>query len=67
MSRTPPARIWPTASLPLMPTVPMEPSEPTYGHAAAVALDERGHAGTGRGDQSLRAEVLLGVAAPLRR
>lgn len=29
MSRTPPARIWPTASWPVMPTVPMEPSEPT--------------------------------------
>ncbi|MGV8241708.1 TIGR03752 family integrating conjugative element protein, partial [Pseudomonas aeruginosa] len=28
--------------------------------AAAVALDGRGHTGTGRGDQGLRAEVLLG-------
>src|SRR3546814_5310097 len=35
------------------------------GHLAAVAVDQRGHAGTGRGDQGLRAEVLLGVAAPL--
>src|SRR5690606_32388068 len=29
------------------------------GHLAAVAFDERGHAGTGRGDQGLRTEVLL--------
>ncbi len=29
MSRTPPARIRPTASWPLMPTLPMEPSAPT--------------------------------------
>src|SRR5690606_28110734 len=35
------------------------------GHLAAVAVDQRGHAGAGRGDQGLRAEVLLGVAAPL--
>src|SRR3546814_19072777 len=34
------------------------------GHLAAVAVDQRGHAGTGRGDPGLRAEELLGVAWP---
>src|SRR5690606_8288471 len=35
------------------------------GHLAAVAVDERGHAGARCSNQGLRAEVLLCVAAPL--
>src|SRR3546814_18922338 len=35
------------------------------GHLAAAAVDKRVHARTRRGDERLRTEVLLGVAAPL--
>ena len=56
----------PIASLPLIPTVPSEPLLLATGHAAVVRLDQRGRAGAA-GDEGLRTQVLLRVAAPLAR
>ena len=66
MSRTPPARMRPIASLPLMPTVPSEPL--LLATTATLPLSDLiSEAAPARGDQRLRTQVLLRVAAPLAR